>query len=212
MHDLFDNSIMDLSWSQNGLELMCCSIDGSVAFMDFTKEEIGQPMSKEGVTNFLENIYGKGISLNAAANKGSQIIESAAMLNLQQQKNMTTDSLLLTPNKNSNMSASSDRGPFKPRDKQIETRTADGRRRITPIFLAPQPEVGEVPLPFSSNSNIEFHSSSEKSKIVVEKQNRVTVPGMVSPSSGSKSTPSSPSHTPSLSSVARDVFAAKETQ
>ncbi|KAI8749010.1 protein HIRA [Biomphalaria glabrata] len=212
MHDLFDNSIMDLSWSQNGLELMCCSIDGSVAFMDFTKEEIGQPMSKEGVTDFLENIYGKGISLNAAANKGSQIIESAAMLNLQQQKNMTTDSLLLTPNKNSNMSASGDRGPFKPRDKQIETRTADGRRRITPIFLAPQPEVGEVPLPFSSNSNIEFHSSSEKSKIVVEKQNRVTVPGMVSPSSGSKSTPSSPSHTPSLSSVARDVFATKETQ
>uniref|UniRef100_A0A2C9JMA3 Protein HIRA n=1 Tax=Biomphalaria glabrata TaxID=6526 RepID=A0A2C9JMA3_BIOGL len=212
MHDLFDNSIMDLSWSQNGLELMCCSIDGSVAFMDFTKEEIGQPMSKEGVTDFLENIYGKGISLNAAANKGSQIIESAAMLNLQQQKNMTTDSLLLTPNKNSNMSASGDRGPFKPRDKQIETRTADGRRRITPIFLAPQPEVGEVPLPFSSNSNIEFHSSSEKSKIVVEKQNRVTVPGMVSPSSGSKSTPSSPSHTPSLSTVARDVFAAKETQ
>ena len=51
----------------------------------------------------------------------------------------------------------------------------------------------EVPLPFSSNSNIEFHSSSEKSKIVVEKQNRVTVPGMLSPNSGSKSMSSMPS-------------------
>jgi len=28
--------------------------------------------------------------------------------------------------------------------KQIETRTRDGRRRITPIFIAPQPDVGSV--------------------------------------------------------------------
>ncbi|KAH9524197.1 hypothetical protein Btru_053770 [Bulinus truncatus] len=208
MHDLFDNSILDLSWSQNGLELMCCSIDGSVAFMDFSKDEIGQPLSKDEVTTLLESIYGKGISLHTAATKGSQIIESAAMLNLQQQKNKSDDSLLLTPNKNSNMSASGDRGPFKPTDKQIETRTADGRRRITPIFLAPQPEVGEVPLPFSSSSNIEFHSSSEKSKIVIEKLNRVTIPGMISPTSGSiPSPPVVPVATPSISSVARDVFA-----
>ena len=49
----------------------------------------------------------------------------------------------------------------------------------------------EAPLPFTSSSpNIGFHSSSEKSKIVVEKQNRVTAPGMMSPSS--KSMPSPP--------------------
>jgi len=29
--------------------------------------------------------------------------------------------------------------------RQIETRTRDGRRRITPIFIAPQPDVGSVP-------------------------------------------------------------------
>ncbi|CAL1534335.1 unnamed protein product [Lymnaea stagnalis] len=213
MHDLFENSILDLSWSQNGLELMCCSIDGSVAFLDFSKEEIGHPLSSDEVTNLLENIYGKGISLHAAVTKGSQIIESAAMLNLQQQKNTGGDSMLsLTPKKHSNMSSqmssSAERAPFKPTDKQIETRTADGRRRITPIFLAPQPEVGEVPLPFSSNSNIEFHTSSEKSKIVVERQNRVTAPGMLSPSSGSKSMPSPPqtAEIPSMASVVRDVF------
>ncbi|GFN92810.1 protein hira [Plakobranchus ocellatus] len=148
-----------------------------------------------------ESTYGKNV-LHDAATKKSQIIESAAMLNLQQQqqkKNESNTCNLLTPNKQSNMSstshmsASGDNTPFKPTDKQIETRTADGRRRITPIFLAPQPEVGDVPLPFNSNSNIEFHSSSEKSKIVVEKQNRVTVPGMLSPNSGSKSMSSMPS-------------------
>ncbi|XP_059138607.1 protein HIRA-like isoform X2 [Physella acuta] len=218
MHDLFENSILDLTWSQNGLELMSCSSDGSVAFMDFSKDEIGNPLSKDEVTNLLENIYGKGISLHASATKGSQIIESAAMLNLHQQKNRSND-VMLTPTKHSNlssqMSASGDKTPFKssdrilllqPTDKQIETRTADGRRRITPIFLAPQPEVGEVPLPFSSNSNIEFHSSSELSKIVVEKQNRVTAPGMMSPSSGS--VPSSPPHLqtpPSGSTAAKDA-------
>ena len=29
-------------------------------------------------------------------------------------------------------------------NKQIETRTSDGRRRITPIFVAPAPDIGYV--------------------------------------------------------------------
>ena len=33
--------------SKNGLELMCCSLDGTVAFLDFTKEEIGVALSLE---------------------------------------------------------------------------------------------------------------------------------------------------------------------
>ncbi|XP_005111056.1 protein HIRA isoform X3 [Aplysia californica] len=197
MHDLFENSVLDLSWSLSGLELLICSIDGTVGFLEFSAEEIGWALTKEDMTGLLESVYGKSISLNMATSVGSQIIESAAMLNLQeQQKSKEAKVIAMTPTKNSNMSsqmsASGDNTPFKPVDKQIETRTADGRRRITPIFLAPQPEFGEVPLPFTSNSNIGFHSSSEKSKIVVEKQNRVTAPGMLSPSSGSKSMPSPP--------------------
>ncbi|BFZ18214.1 hypothetical protein BsWGS_21253 [Bradybaena similaris] len=220
MHDLFENSILDLSWSPNGMELMSCSIDGTVAFMDFSIEEIGNPLSKDDVLGLLENIYGKGTSLHLAATKGSQIIESTAMLNLQQQQQKkASEAVMLTPGKgNSNMStrmsASGDNVPFKPTDKQIETRTADGRRRITPIFLAPQPEFGEVPVPFSINSNIEFHSKSEKSKIVVEKQNRVTAPGMLSPTSGSKSMPSPPQTTLPVTSAVRDLSAmsAKDNQ
>uniref|UniRef100_A0A0B7A8U7 Protein HIRA n=1 Tax=Arion vulgaris TaxID=1028688 RepID=A0A0B7A8U7_9EUPU len=211
MHDLFENSILDLSWSPNGMELMSCSIDGTVAYMDFSTEEIGYPLSKDDVLTLLETIYGKGASVQLAATKGSQIIESTAMLNLQQQqKTKINESVMLTPSKtNSNMSskmsASGDNVPFKPTDKQIETRTADGRRRITPIFLAPQPEFGEVPVPFSVNSNIGFHSSSEKSKIVVEKQNRVTAPGMLSPTSGSISMSSPPHIAASISSAVRDL-------
>lgn len=29
-----------------------------------------------------------------------------------------------------------------PTDKQIETRLADGRRRITPLFIPPPPDIG----------------------------------------------------------------------
>lgn len=31
------------------MELMSCSIDGTVAFMDFSVEEIGNPLSKDDV-------------------------------------------------------------------------------------------------------------------------------------------------------------------
>lgn len=199
MYDIFENSVLDLSWSRSGHELLVCSIDGSVGLLEFGPEEIGWALSKNEMTTLLESVYGKSLCLNMAANKGSQIIESAAMFNLQEeQKSKESKKLLSTPCKNSNMSSqmsqmSGENTPFKPTDKQIETRTVDGRRRITPIFLAPQPEVGEAPLPFTSSSpNIGFRSSSEKSKIVVEKQNRVTAPGMMSPSSGSKSMPSPP--------------------
>lgn len=67
----------------------------------------------------LENIYGKGTSLHLAATKGSQIIESTAMLNLQQQQQKkANEAVMLTPGKgNSNMStrmsASGDNVPFK---------------------------------------------------------------------------------------------------
>ena len=41
--------------------------------------------------------------------------------------------------------------PKGPTSKQIETRTKEGRRRITPLFLAPQPDLADTPLPFNSN-------------------------------------------------------------
>ena len=33
--------------SRTGLELVCCSIDGSVAYLGFDETEIGMPMPKE---------------------------------------------------------------------------------------------------------------------------------------------------------------------
>uniref|UniRef100_K1PS44 Protein HIRA n=1 Tax=Magallana gigas TaxID=29159 RepID=K1PS44_MAGGI len=186
-HDLFENTILDISWSKSGLELMACSSDGTVAYIEFNKDEIGDPMAQNDVELFLEKIYGKCMTKNKSSTNGTQIIESAALLKLQQQKREELQKRMTESDDKCNLSRMSDSlgSPFKPTDKQIETKTADGRRRITPIFLAPQLDVnvGEAPLPFKSQG-INFTTTKASSKIVVEKQDIVTSK-MVSPSSRS---------------------------
>ncbi|KAA3673072.1 protein HIRA/HIR1, partial [Paragonimus westermani] len=45
IHDLFTNSVCDLTWSSSGTELMACSLDGTVSYMGFTDVELGSPWS-----------------------------------------------------------------------------------------------------------------------------------------------------------------------
>lgn len=45
--ELFDDSVLDISWSSNGLYLLACSWDGTVACVMFTQEEIGTPLSMD---------------------------------------------------------------------------------------------------------------------------------------------------------------------
>ena len=42
-----------LGRSKNGMELLACSHDGTVAFIDFTPVEIGTPLSKSDVVNLM---------------------------------------------------------------------------------------------------------------------------------------------------------------
>ncbi|EPQ13516.1 Protein HIRA [Myotis brandtii] len=106
IHELFDKSIMDISWTLNGLGILVCSMDGSVAFLDFSQDELGDPLSEE-------------------------------------EKNLLK--------------------------KQVETRTADGRRRITPLCIA-QLDTGDfstaffnsIPLSGSlAGSMLSSHSSPQ---------------------------------------------------
>lgn len=60
IHELFSNSVLDLSWSGSGLQLMACSWDGSVAFVEFSEEELGKPLTLEEKVwiwlNFIPNL------------------------------------------------------------------------------------------------------------------------------------------------------------
>lgn len=44
IHELFTHSVLDASWSPCGLRLAACSWDGSVVFVEFTQQELGQPL------------------------------------------------------------------------------------------------------------------------------------------------------------------------
>lgn len=216
-HDLFTNSVMDISWSQTGMALLCCSWDGTVAYLEFTTDEIGTPLTVDEKNQLHKRIYGKSMAMNTSINNTSQIIETTAMLKLHQEKEQKNTVLPVTPGAPSKLvNGTTTNGvpstitPARVRldssesnssklcgspDKQIETKTQDGRRRITPIFLAPQPALGEVPLPFSvpgapippaagappapatpvgagaeAGGNAMFTTSTEPSKIVVERQ------------------------------------------
>ena len=42
IHDVFESSILDLAWSKDGMVLLACSMDGSVAAVVLNEEELGK--------------------------------------------------------------------------------------------------------------------------------------------------------------------------
>lgn len=44
IHELFTHSVLDASWSPCGLRLTACSWDGTAVFIEFTRQELGQPL------------------------------------------------------------------------------------------------------------------------------------------------------------------------
>lgn len=198
VHDLFNHSIMDVSWSESGFQLLVCSWDGTIAYADFTTEELGRPMSEEEKEKFHKQVYGISIS-SSKSNFASAIIENPEMLKIQQRHVMKQQTLASTnkpnaqppplvsatgtPTKqepystNGNLSRSPSnasyltspvaKSPLDPdnvRQKQIETRTKDGRRRITPLLVSSM-EVSDSPMPFGvSSATVSTSASSNISQ------------------------------------------------
>uniref|UniRef100_A0A8C2KWS9 Protein HIRA n=1 Tax=Cyprinus carpio TaxID=7962 RepID=A0A8C2KWS9_CYPCA len=145
IHDLFDKSIMDITWTLNGLGLLVCSMDGTVAFLDFSQDELGDPLNEEEKNAIHQNIYGKSLAITMESHLSSTIIENPEMLKYQQERQ---------GNQNPNGAQGSGPENQTPKltnvlngesledirknllKKQVETRTADGRRRITPLCIA----------------------------------------------------------------------------
>lgn len=47
VENLFTRPVLDLSWSASGLQLMACSLDGTVAYFEFTEAELGRSLTVE---------------------------------------------------------------------------------------------------------------------------------------------------------------------
>ncbi|KAM6318310.1 protein HIRA [Podargus strigoides] len=149
IHELFDKSIMDISWTLNGLGILVCSMDGSVAFLDFSQDELGDPLSEEEKSNIHQSTYGKSLAIMTEAQLSTTIIENPEMLKYQQRQQQQQ-----VEQKNTSIRETSGTATAAPKvasmvngesledirknllKKQVETRTADGRRRITPLCIA----------------------------------------------------------------------------
>ncbi|XP_076007059.1 protein HIRA isoform X2 [Genypterus blacodes] len=147
IHDLFDKSIMDISWTLTGLGMLVCSMDGTVAYLDFSLDELGDPLSEEEKNTIHQNIYGKSLAITSTeAQLSTTIIENPEMLKYQQERQTSAQANQAlsgaglesaTPKLNSVMNGESLEDIRKNLlKKQVETRTADGRRRITPLCIA----------------------------------------------------------------------------
>ncbi len=160
MHDLFNDSILDLSWSHDGYELLVSSTDGTVAYICFSDKELGLRLSKQALDDLYMRTYGFKREKVIADDTSMVLIENPEMLKIhssQEKASLNKSSFLgngsgniLDQSSTGMVSGSSKTSSI---TKQLETRTKDGKRRITPITLTSEPSsMSGAPLPFTSFS------------------------------------------------------------
>ena len=171
-HDLFESSVLDISWSKDGYRLLACSQDGTVAAMIFSPNELGHKLTSDERQAHLQKLYGKSINTTQIVSK-TIIVEDPELMKAQGDQAQKHREMLDQQNSHSNSisqngyngceSNTSLSGMSKgPTDRQIETLLPGGKRRITPLYIQP-------PVPFNSTSSITFSSSKEaKTKIMIE--------------------------------------------
>lgn len=205
MHDLFSDTILDLSWSQDGYKLLICSSDGTVAFFEFTETDLGKALDGEEVRKDLHKLYGKNmISMNSKKSNSTMFIEDVEMLRAKEANEANNkaakghqpitqnglpsrSSNPLSENTNSNTSRLS-KGST---DRQIETRTSDGKRRITPLYIPPTLNHDGLPVPFNhTESQITFSTKKVMSSIQIEKVDSMQSASLLSQPSPDKRTES----------------------
>ncbi|KAI5736112.1 hypothetical protein M8J76_000123 [Diaphorina citri] len=232
IEDLFSSTVLDLAWSPNGLALLACSYDGTLACFLFTQSEIGLPISGSERNELYEKMYGTCVKLNTSlgptgGGAGNLLIENCELLPEAELKTVSSrkdqereksavknDVTKEPPNGREEVkqvstpvvdidrsresvpdevlengvlvrtSSSSCKSYPSPTRKQIETRTSDGRRRITPIYIPPTPDTCDGPAPFGSEAVLQTGDRktsrfSSSSSIVIERHTDITVPPSV---------------------------------
>ena len=180
-------------------------MDGSIAAVLLDDKEIGKPLPDSKLYELMRDQYGKNYgtiaNLKTSAsitNGGPVVIENPEMLKNSKNLTVTTNGHDFSRSNSASTNASKQRlHPQGPTDKQIEARTSDGKRRITPIFI-PMMEngtssVGGGPSRFGIT---EFGSAStqELSKISVEKRADIVKPNVSPNKVGASPEGSQPPH------------------
>jgi protein HIRA/HIR1 len=194
MHELFADSVLDISWFKDGRGFLACSWDGTVAYFEFTNEEIGKTLEPDDYSAYLHKLYGKSMVDSRPQAELDLFVEDVQLLEARKTahekekvQNGTNASQHSISRPSNTQDSSNSRLMKGPTDKQIEMRLSDGRRRITPLYIPPISTGDGTPVPFSSNSETTFGSSKDtSSKIVIE---HVDLPAPSSPSPKSSDGP-----------------------
>ncbi|KAM5194764.1 protein HIRA isoform 1-T1 [Mantella aurantiaca] len=229
IHDLFDKSIMDISWTLNGLGILVCSMDGSVAYLDFSQDELGDPLSEEEKNNIHQSTYGKSLAITTGSQISNTIIENPEMLKFQQRQHSQQDGEHAVAHRETQAPkvASMVNGESLEDirknllKKQVETRTADGRRRITPLCIA-QLDTGDFStaffnsIPISGSLAGSMLSSQSNQQLISVDSNTTSSQGAKSslePMGNAKSTEETPNkESGNVSSVTPTALTGVATQ
>lgn len=177
-HDLFVDSILDISWSCDGYELMVCSTDGSVGYLSFSQKELGVRLPKQALDNLFVEIYGYSRTSNRPALDSSLsdiLIEDPAMLEHHKAKSpgeqkVNTSATKTAPAFQPNLETKFTSAKVPTITMQTETRTKEGKRRITPVMLTSQiTSHNTAPRPFTSTPS---KSSQDLQSVVKTNQEK----------------------------------------
>jgi protein HIRA/HIR1 len=125
--NLFTASVVDLAWTPDGFGLFACSVDGTVAFLEFDSKELGVQLTPQEFENSLKLLYGE-VRMQSTSGK---VVEDPLLLVLERERKRLLSSGTMT----ANLTADDDGSP-----PQLITPTTDGRVEkvsLTSTPLAP---------------------------------------------------------------------------
>ncbi|XP_022218761.1 protein HIRA homolog [Drosophila obscura] len=135
IHELFEDSILDLSWGPDQRLLMACSGDGTVACLQFTDEELGQRLSQEMMDALFMKEYGELYGAGLGFGNKTTVEPADQSCPYQSESSALRTSSLHFPLPNAALERRTASNAQRPISQQTETRTKDGKRRITPMFI-----------------------------------------------------------------------------
>lgn len=84
VRDLFDQDVLDLAWTPDGYHLLACSMDGTLAVVSLSSDELGHQLSPSECEARLRGLYGDAAtSIASGLDQAGGLLESAALLNLE---------------------------------------------------------------------------------------------------------------------------------
>ncbi|XP_062130729.1 protein HIRA homolog [Drosophila sulfurigaster albostrigata] len=128
IHELFNDSVLDISWGPQQCLLMACSGDGTIACLQFNEQELGTRLSGVEEHAIFKRKYGGCIDdFYVPPKKVARALPELSNLTL---PNAAMDRRLPVQAGTGVVNS-----PARAISKQTETRTKDGKRRITPVFI-----------------------------------------------------------------------------